>query len=68
MPEGKPLNTVEEALQAMRDGSFVIVMDDESRENEGDMIMAAQFANPTQIAFMVRHTNGILCCPMTEER
>ena len=62
------MNSVEEALEAIRGGGFVVVMDDESRENEGDLVMAAQFANPTLLAFMVRHTNGILCCPMTQER
>ena len=62
------LNTMPEALEVIRNGGFVVVMDDEGRENEGDLVMAAQFANPTLLAFLVRHTNGILCCPMTEAR
>jgi len=64
----RPLNTVQQALETIRAGGFVVVMDDEGRENEGDLVMAAQFSNPTLLAFMVRHTNGILCCPMTEAR
>ena len=62
------LDTMPEALEVIRNGGFVVVMDDEGRENEGDLVMAAQFANPTLLAFLVRHTNGILCCPMTEAR
>ena len=56
------------ALQALRDGRPVIVADDEGRENEGDVVMAAQFASQEWIAWTVRHTSGYLCAPMTNAR
>jgi 3,4-dihydroxy 2-butanone 4-phosphate synthase / GTP cyclohydrolase II len=62
------LNGVEEILAELRAGSMVVIMDDEDRENEGDLIMAAQFATPAAVAFMIRHTSGIICVPMPEER
>ena len=55
------LNPVEEAIAAFAEGELVIVVDDADRENEGDLIMAAERATPEQIAFMIRHTSGILC-------
>ena len=55
------------ALEALRAGKPVIVVDDESRENEGDIIMAAQFASQEWIAFTVRYSSGYLCAPMTNE-
>ncbi len=60
--------TVEEALDDFRAGKFVIVVDDEDRENEGDLIMAAQFATPESVNFMLRHGRGVLCAPITIER
>ena len=62
------LSTIEEALSALREGKPVLVADDEDRENEGDAIMAAQFANEEWIAWMIRNTSGYLCAPMTEQR
>lgn len=62
------LSTVEEAVRDFRDGKFVVVVDDEDRENEGDLIMAAEKVTAERIAFMVRHTSGIICMPMTAER
>jgi len=59
------LNTVDEAIAAIAGGEMIIVVDDADRENEGDLIMAAELATPEQIAFMVRHTSGILCVPVT---
>ena len=59
------LSTIPEALAALRAGRPVIVADDENRENEGDAIMAAEFATQEWIAWMVRHTSGFLCAPMT---
>lgn len=59
---------VESALAAMRRGDFVVVVDDEQRENEGDLIIAAEKATDAQIAFMVRYTSGLICLPMTGER
>ena len=61
------LNTVDEAIQAIAAGEMVIVVDDCDRENEGDLIMAASKATPEQIAFMVRHTSGILCTPVQRD-
>ncbi|CEM38204.1 unnamed protein product [Vitrella brassicaformis CCMP3155] len=60
--------SVEEAIRALREGGMVIVTDDEKRENEGDLIMAAEKATPEDIAFMVRHTSGVLCVPMEGSR
>ena len=60
-------NEVEEAISAVASGQLVVVVDDDDRENEGDLIMAASKATPEQIAFMIRHTSGILCTPLTEE-
>ena len=61
------LSTIEEALDALRAGKPVLVADDENRENEVDAIMAAEFANPEWIAWMVRNTSGYLCAPMPDE-
>jgi 3,4-dihydroxy 2-butanone 4-phosphate synthase/GTP cyclohydrolase II len=55
------------ALAALREGKPVIVVDNESRENEGDLIIAAQFATQEWLAFMIRHTSGLICAPMTHE-
>ncbi|VAW02486.1 3,4-dihydroxy-2-butanone 4-phosphate synthase / GTP cyclohydrolase II [hydrothermal vent metagenome] len=59
---------VRRALDAMRNGEFVLVVDDEHRENEGDLILAAEMATAEAIAFMVRHTSGLICVPTTGER
>jgi len=55
------------ALDALREGRPIIVVDDEGRENEGDLIIAAQFASQEWMAFMVRHSSGFICAPMTNE-
>lgn len=60
--------TVDEGIDAIRRGDFVLVVDDENRENEGDLIIAAERATPSQVAFMVRHTSGLICVPMTGDR
>ena len=62
------LNTVEEALAAIRAGKGVVVVDSEDRENEGDLIFAAEDATPELVAFMVRHTSGYICVSMPDER
>jgi 3,4-dihydroxy 2-butanone 4-phosphate synthase/GTP cyclohydrolase II len=59
---------VEEAIEEYRCGRFVIIVDDEGRENEGDLTLPAQFVTPAAINFMLRHTSGIICVPMTGER
>ncbi|MBM36901.1 MAG: bifunctional 3,4-dihydroxy-2-butanone-4-phosphate synthase/GTP cyclohydrolase II [Actinomycetota bacterium] len=63
-----PLAAVEDAIEAIGRGEIVVVVDDEDRENEGDLIMAAEHATPESIAFFVRYTSGVLCAPMTGER
>ena len=62
------LNTIEEALIDIREGKFVIVIDDEDRENEGDFICAAEKMTPDMINFMITHGRGVVCAPITEER
>ena len=59
------LDSIESAVEAIRAGGMIIVVDDDDRENEGDLIMAAATATPEQVAFMVRHTSGIVCTPLT---
>ena len=58
------LDTIEEAIAEIAAGRPVVVVDDEDRENEGDLIMAAEAATPEWVGFMVRHTGGVLCVPM----
>lgn len=62
------INTIEEALEDFRNGKFVIVVDDEDRENEGDFIIAAEKITPEAVNFMLRYGRGVLCSPITEER
>lgn len=62
------LNTIEEAIEDFREGKFVIVVDDEDRENEGDFIIAAEKITPEKVNFMLTHGRGVLCAPITEER
>jgi len=61
-------DSVETAVAAFKRGELLVVMDDENRENEGDLLMAAEFATPEQVAFMIRQTSGILCVPMEASR
>ena len=58
-------NTVEEALEDLKQGKIVLVTDDENRENEGDMICAAEFATQENINFMATHAKGLICTPMS---
>ncbi len=62
------LERVEKALEALRAGRMIIVVDDEDRENEGDLVMAAEKATPEAINFMTRYGRGLVCVPMTAER
>ena len=62
------LAPIEDIIAAISRGELVIMVDDEDRENEGDLIMAAQFATPEKIAFIVRHTSGVIVAPLTGER
>jgi len=62
------LNTIEEALKDFKEGKFVIVVDDEDRENEGDLIMAAEKITPEAVNFMLKKARGVLCVPITMSR
>jgi 3,4-dihydroxy 2-butanone 4-phosphate synthase/GTP cyclohydrolase II len=64
----KGLSTIEEAIDEFRNGRFVIIIDDEDRENEGDLTIPAQFATPEAINFMARFGRGLICVPLTAER
>ena len=63
-----PLCTVEQAVEDIRQGKFVILVDDEDRENEGDLAVAAEFATPEVISFMANHGRGLICMPIIGER
>src|SRR2546426_3312073 len=63
-----PFATVEDAIEDIRAGRFVVVVDDPDRENEGDLVIAAQFATPDAINFMATHARGLICLSLTEER
>ena len=65
---GNIMHTVEQAIEAIKQGRFVIVVDDKDRENEGDLIIAADKITPQAIAFMVRYTTGIVCLSLTGDR
>ena len=60
-------NTIEEALEDLRQGKIVLVTDDETRENEGDFICAAEFATTDNVNFMATHGKGLICMPMSIE-
>src|SRR3954470_20961367 len=63
-----PFAPIEDAVAAIGRGEIVVVIDDEDRENEGDLIMAAEFVTPEKIAFFLHHTSGYICAPITSER
>jgi 3,4-dihydroxy 2-butanone 4-phosphate synthase / GTP cyclohydrolase II len=63
-----PLAKIEDAVQAIAEKKIVIVVDDEDRENEGDLVMAAEAATPENIAFFLAHTSGVICVPLEPER
>ncbi len=62
------LSTIEEALEQLRNGGMVVVVDDEDRENEGDLIMAAEDVTPESMAFFLEHTSGVFCVPLESTR
>ena len=68
LKEVTPFATVEEAIEDIRQGRFVVVVDAADRENEGDLTIAAQFATPEAINFMATHGRGLICLCLTEER
>lgn len=61
-------STIEEAISEMKRGRFVIIADDENRENEGDLVIASESVNPSKINFMLTHARGILCVPIESKR
>ena len=63
-----PFAPIEDAIAAIARGEIVVVVDDEDRENEGDLVMAAEFATGDKIAFFLAHTSGVICSPLTGER
>ncbi len=62
------LDTIDDAIAAIGRGEMVVVIDDEKRENEGDLVMAAEFVTPEKVAFFLAHTSGLICAPLTPER
>ena len=68
MNERIKLNTIDEAVDDFREGKFVIVVDDEDRENEGDLICAAEKITPEMVNFMLKYARGVLCAPITISR
>ncbi len=66
--EKSKLNTIEEAIEDFRKGEIVIVVDDEDRENEGDLIVAAELITPEKVNFMLKHARGVLCVPLPISR
>ena len=62
------MSNLQQALEAYKNGDLIIVTDDADRENEGDLMLLAEKATPEKVAFMVRHTTGILCVAMTADR
>src|SRR5687768_15452669 len=63
-----PFSSIEEAIEDVRRGRMVVVVDDENRENEGDLTLAAQFATPEAVNFMAKHGRGLICLALTDER
>src|ERR1044072_1961277 len=66
--EAGVFSTIEEALEDIRRGKMIVVCDGEDRENEGDLVLAAQFATPEAINFMAKEARGLICLAMTPER
>src|SRR2546430_5543428 len=64
----QPFNSIESVVSDLRAGKMVIVVDDADRENEGDLIVAAQFVTPAAVNFMAKHGRGLICAPTTSER
>ena len=67
-PTNIQLNTIEEAIEDIKNGKVIIVVDDEDRENEGDFVAAAEKITPDMVNFMATHGRGLICTPLTETR
>jgi 3,4-dihydroxy 2-butanone 4-phosphate synthase/GTP cyclohydrolase II len=61
-------NSIEEAIEDLKAGKIIVVIDDEDRENEGDLLMAAEMVTPEAINFMAKYGRGLICMPVTRER
>src|SRR5437868_10943994 len=68
VPDESPFATIEEAIEDIRAGKFVVVVDAPDRENEGDLTIAAQFCTPEAVTFVATHARGLICLCLTEER
>src|SRR6476661_4500822 len=68
MTQDTPFASIEEAVERFRRGEIVIIVDDEDRENEGDLTIAAEKVTPAAINFMMKHGRGLICMPMAAER
>jgi len=66
--DSRPFDDIEDAVAAVARGEIVVVVDDEDRENEGDLVMAAEFVDQEKLAFFIRYTSGVICAPITAER
>ena len=62
------MDTIESAVEDIKNGKIIIVVDDENRENEGDFVAAAEMVTPDMINFMAKHGRGLICTPITEKR
>nr|NGX58814.1 3,4-dihydroxy-2-butanone 4-phosphate synthase [Chlamydiota bacterium] len=62
------MSNINLAIKALKNGNFIIVSDDIDRENEGDLVIAAEMTRPEHVAFMLKHTGGVICVPMLPER
>ena len=67
-PSSAPFASIEQAIEDIREGKFVVVLDAADRENEGDLTIAAQFATPEAINFMATHGRGLICLCLSDER
>ena len=63
-----PFNSIPEALEDLKQGKMIVLVDDEDRENEGDLVVAAEKTTPAAINFMAKHGRGLICLALTEER
>ena len=63
-----PLINIEQAIEDFRKGGFLILVDDKSRENEGDFVLAAEYATAEKINFLTKHARGLICVPVEQER
>ncbi|MEK7350789.1 MAG: 3,4-dihydroxy-2-butanone-4-phosphate synthase, partial [Nitrospirota bacterium] len=63
-----PFHSIEDAIRDIKGGKFIILVDDEDRENEGDLVMAAQHVTPSAVNFMARHARGLICLALTPQR